>query len=156
MSDRMRRFREYSKSHVYDYDAHVALSKQLEDRNAISKEFMTIPPASLNPDVWDDVNRMKTLNTTQSQSQRRKQLHVCPLQLDIVERIINRYSNPGDWVFDPFVGLATVPMMAVRRGRKGYGCELNAGYFADGVTYLSAEEPDIVQPSLFDLIGQED
>ena len=154
MSDRMRRFREYSKSHVYDYDAHVALSKKLEDCNAISKEFMTIPPASLNPDVWDDVNRMKTLNTTQSQ--RRKQLHVCPLQLDIVERIINRYSNPGDWVFDPFGGLATVPMMAVRMGRKGYGCELNSGYFADGVTYLRAEETDIVQPSLFDLIGQED
>ena len=154
MSDRMRRFREYSKSHVYDYDAHVALSKKLEDCNAISKEFMTIPPASLNPDVWDDVNRMKTLNTTQSQ--RRKQLHVCPLQLDIVERIINRYSNPGDWVFDPFGGLATVPMMAVRMGRKGYGCELNSGYFADGVTYLRAEETDIVQPSLFDLIGQEE
>ena len=59
-------------------------------------------------------------------------------------------------LFDPFGGLATVPMMAVRMGRKGYGCELNSGYFADGVTYLRAEETDIVQPSLFDLIGQEE
>lgn len=152
MSDRMRRFREYSKSHVYDYDYHVTLSMQLEDRDAISKEFMTVPPASLHPDVWDDVNRMKTLNT--SQSQRRKQLHVCPLQLDIVERIINRYSNPGDVVFDPFGGLATVPVTAVKMGRYGWGCELNSDYFADGVAYLRGEEIDMEQVSLFDLLEE--
>ncbi len=86
------------------------------------------------------------------QSQRRKQLHVCPLQLDIVERVINRYSNPGDLVFDPFSGLGTVPMMAVRMGRRGYGCELNSGYFADAVSYLRAEEAEVEQPSLFDLL----
>ena len=153
MSDRMRRFREFSKAHVYDYDRHVALSYALEQRDAISKEFMTVPPASISPDIWDDISRMKTLNTTQSQ--RQKQLHVCPLQLDIVERVINRYSNPDDVVFDPFGGLATVPMMAVRMGRKGYGCELNSGYFADGVGYLRAEEAEIEQPSLFDLLEQE-
>ncbi|MBQ8579326.1 MAG: DNA methylase N-4 [Oscillospiraceae bacterium] len=153
MSDRMRRFREFSKSHIYDYDQHVALSYAMEERDAISKEFMTVPPASLHPDVWDDISRMKTLNT--SQSQRRKQLHVCPLQLDIVERVINRYSNPGDVVFDPFGGLATVPMMAVRMGRYGHGCELNSGYYADGVAYLRGEETDIEQPSLFDLLEQE-
>ena len=153
MSDRMRRFRECSKNSVYSYEKHVALSKDLEDRDAISKEFMTVPPASVHPDVWDDVNRLKTLNTTQNQ--RRKQLHVCPLQLDIVERIINRYSNPDDLVFEPFGGLGTVVMMAIRMGRKGYGCELNPGYFADGVAYLQAEEEEMDQPSLFDLMGQE-
>lgn len=153
MSERMRRFREYSKAHVYDYDKHVALSYALEQRDAISKEFMTVPPASVHPDVWDDISRMKTLNTTQSQ--RRKQLHVCPLQLDIVERVIERYSMPGELVFDPFAGLATVPMMAIRMGRKGYGCELNSGYFADGVGYLRAEEAKQEQPTLFDLLEQE-
>lgn len=153
MGDRMRRFREYSRGHVYDYDQHVALSMALEDRDAISREFMTLPPASIHPDIWDDVNRMKTLNTTQSQ--RRKQLHVCPLQLDIVERIINRYSNKDDIVFEPFGGLGTVPMMAVRMGRYGYGCELNAGYFADGVAYLRGEEVGMEQPNLFDLLEQE-
>ena len=153
MSDRMRRFRDFSKAHIYDYDKHVALSYAMEQKDAISKEFMTVPPASVHPDVWDDISRMKTLNTTQSQ--RRKQLHVCPLQLDIVERVINRYSNPGDVVFDPFSGLATVPMMAVRMGRYGWGCELNAGYYADGVAYLRGEETDVEQPSLFDLLEQE-
>ena len=153
MSDRMRRFREFSKAHVYDYDQHVALSYAMEQLEAISKEFMTVPPASIHPDVWDDISRMKTLNTTQSQ--RRKQLHVCPLQLDIVERVILRYSNKDDVVFDPFGGLATVPMMAVRMGRKGYGCELNPGYYADGVAYLRGEEAEMEQPSLFDLMEQE-
>ena len=153
MSDRMRRFREFSKAHIYDYDKHVALSFAMEQKDAISKEFMTVPPASLHPDVWDDISRMKTLNT--SQSQRRKQLHVCPLQLDIVERVINRYSNPGDVVFDPFGGIGTVPMMAVRMGRYGWGCELNSGYYADGVAYLRGEEVEIEQPSLFDLLEQE-
>lgn len=152
MSDRMRRFREYSQSHVYDYDAHVALSYALEQKDAISKEFMTVPPASIHTDVWDDVNRMKTLNT--SQSQRRKQLHVCPLQLDIVERIINRYSNPGDLVLDPFGGLGTVAMMALRLNRKGYSIELNPDYFSDSVGYLRAEEEKEETPSLFDLIEQ--
>lgn len=153
MGDRMRRFHEYSRSHVYDYDAHVALSQALEDRQAISREFMTLAPASTHPDIWDDVNRMKTLNTTQSQ--RRKQLHVCPLQLDIVERIINRYSNPGDLVLDPFGGLGTVAMMALRMKRKGYTIELNPGYFRDAVGYLRAEEVEVEQPSLFDLLEQE-
>ncbi len=153
MSDRMRRFRDFSKAHIYDYDKHVALSYAMEQKDAISKEFMTVPPASIHPDVWDDISRMKTLNTTQSQ--RRKQLHVCPLQLDIVERVINRYSNPNDVVFDPFGGLATVPMVAVRMGRYGWGCELNTGYYADGVAYLRGEETEIEQPSLFDLLEQE-
>lgn len=153
MSDRMRRFREYSASHVYDYQEHVALSKALEDRDALSREFMTLPPASKSKDVWDDISRMKTLNTTQSQ--RRKQLHVCPLQLDIVERIINRYSNKGDLVLDPFGGLGTVAMMAVRMKRKGYSIELNPDYFRDAVGYLRAEEAEEDQPSLFDLMEQE-
>ena len=153
MGDRMRRFHEYSRGHVYDYDAHVALSVDLEDRQAISREFMTLAPASTHPDIWDDVNRMKTLNTTQSQ--RRKQLHVCPLQIDIVDRIITRYSNPGDLVLDPFGGLGTVGVRALHMNRKAYTIELNPDYFRDAVGYLRAEEVEVEQPSLFDLLEQE-
>lgn len=101
-------------------------------------------------EVWDDINRMRTLNTTQSR--RRKQMHVCPLQLDIVERIINRYSNEGDLVYDPFGGLMTVPMMAVKMKRRGKGCELNADYFRDGVGYLQEAEAEMETPTLFDFI----
>ena len=81
-------------------------------------------------------------------------MHVCPLQLDIVERIINRYSNKGDLVYDPFGGLMTVPMTAVKMGRHGYGCELNADYFRDGVGYLQAADEEIETPTLFDLFPE--
>lgn len=152
MGERMRRFRQFARDVVYDYHEHVQLSKELENREAISKEFMTLPPVSHSPDVWDDVNRMKTLNT--NQSQKRKQLHVCPLQLDIVERIITRYSNPGELVLDPFGGLGTVALMALRLGRKGYSIELNPDYFQDAVAYLRGEEEKYEGPTLFDLLEQ--
>ena len=82
------------------------------------------------------------------------QLHVCPLQLDIVDRIINRYSNPGDLVFDPFGGLGMVPLEAMKAGRRGYMCELNPDYFRDAVGYLKAEEEKQEAPTLFDLLGE--
>ena len=97
-------------------------------------------------------SRMKTFNTTQSR--RRQELHVCPLQIDIVERLLNRYSNPGDVVLDPFGGIMTVPTLAVKHGRYGIGVELNTDYFRDGVAYL--KEADMQQDvfTLFDLLGE--
>ena len=80
-------------------------------------------------------------------------MHVCPLQIDIVERIINRFSNEGDLVYDPFGGIMTVPLTAIKMGRKGYGVELNPDYFRDGVGYLKATEDEITAPTLFDFIG---
>ena len=80
-------------------------------------------------------------------------MHVCPLQLDIVERIIERYTNPGEIVLDPFAGLFTVPYMAVKMGRRGIGVELSAEYFADGLQYLDAAEQEKLMPTLFDVIG---
>jgi hypothetical protein len=75
----------------------------------------------------------------------------CPLQFDIVDRLIERYSNPGELVFDPFSGLGTVPVRALRLGRRGRGVELNPGYWADSVKYLQAEERRVAMPTLFDL-----
>lgn len=89
---------------------------------------MVVAPGSWTDEVWDDVNRMRTLNSDQVRNGR--QMHVCPLQLDIVDRLINRYSAPGETVFDPFGGLMTVPVEAVRLGREGIGTELNADYCA--------------------------
>ena len=142
-------YRKYSRGTVYSYEEHVALAKKLDTDGKLPATFMVVAPGSWTDEVWDDINRMRTLNTTQSQ--RRQQMHVCPLQLDIVERIINRYSNPGDVVFDPFGGLMTAPYMAVKMGRKGYGVELNADYFRDGVGYLKLAEMTINVPTLFDL-----
>lgn len=143
-------YRQYSRHMVYDYKDHVTLAKELDDNGHLPAIFSVVAPGSWCDEVWDDINRMKTLNT--SQSRRRQMLHVCPLQLDIVERVINRYSNKGDIVYDPFGGLMTVPYMAVKMGRIGYGCELNTDYFRDGVGYLEAAESEIGAPTLFDLM----
>lgn len=78
----------------------------------------------------------------------------CPLQFDIVDRLINRYSNPGELVFDPFAGLMTVPYRALKLGRRGRGVELCLEYFLDGVKYLRAAEQDMAAPSLFDFCGK--
>lgn len=74
----------------------------------------------------------------------------CPLQLDIVDRLIERYSNKGDLVYDPFCGLGTVPYRAVLKGRKGRGSELNPAYWRDSVHYLQAAEREVTAPTLFD------
>lgn len=147
-------YRKYSRANVYNYTDHVKLAEKLDKDGKLPATFMVVAPGSWNLDeVWDDINRMRTLNTTQSR--RRKQMHVCPLQLDIVERIINRYSNVGDWVLDPFGGLMTVPMTAVKMDRKGYGIELSTDYFRDGVGYLQEVERDKETPTLFDFIFED-
>lgn len=146
-------YRDFSRQQVYDYQEHVALAKKLDENGKLPATFMVVAPGSWNDmEVWDDINRMNTLNTCQSR--RRQQMHVCPLQIDIVERVINRYSNKGDVVYDPFGGLMTVPVTAVKMGRYGRGCELNPDYFRDGVGYLQAADDEIGMPTLFDFFPE--
>ena len=143
-------YRKFSRDNVYDYEEHVKLAKQLDKSGKLPATFMVVAPGSWNDEVWDDINRMRTLNT--AQSQRRKQMHVCPLQLDTVERLINRYTNKGETVYDPFGGLMTVPYVAIQNGRYGIGCELSADYFRDGVGYCKEAEESITAPTLFDYL----
>lgn len=145
-------YRKFSRDSVYSYEEHVALAKKLDEDGHLPATFMVVAPGSWSQDVWDDVNRMRTLNTTQSQ--RRQALHVCPLQFDIVDRLINRYSNEGDLIFDPFGGVGTTPLRALKLKRRGLMTELNEGYFRDAVGYLHEEEAKADVPSLFDLIDE--
>jgi DNA modification methylase len=144
-------FRNFSKEHIYNYEAHVKFAEDMEAAGRLPKTFMAIDPVSHKDYIWDDVTRMRTLNTRQSQ--KNKQNHICPLQLDIVDRLINRYSNPGDLVLDPFGGLGTVALEAIKAGRRGYTIELNNDYFRDAVGYLRDYEDTSCQTmSLFDLM----
>lgn len=141
-------YSEYSKTHVYNFEEHIALAEDLDKENKLPATFMVIAPSSWTDKVWDDINRMRTLNS--EQKRRDLQMHVCPLQLDIVERLITRYSNVGDVILDPFGGIGTVPKTAIKMGRYGIAVELNADYFRDGVAYCKAEEDNIDMPTLFD------
>ena len=136
---------------IYDYKQHVAVGEALEAKDRLPATFMAIAPGSHHPDVWHDVNRMLTLNG--AQSSRNLQLHVCPMQTDLVNRLIERYSNKGDLVFDPFSGLGTVAYCAIKLGRRGRGVELNAQYYRDSLRYLTEAEREAEMPTLFDFEG---
>lgn len=151
VSELQKVYRKYSRDSIYNYEEHIELAESLDNDNRLPASFMVVAPGSWNDEVWDDINRMRTLNTTQSQ--KNQQMHVCPLQIDIVERIINRYSNKGDLIFDPFAGLFTVPLVAIKMGRRGIGTELNPDYFRDGLGYLKQEEDKKNQVTMFDLLG---
>lgn len=141
---------EFSRHKLYNYEKHVGLARKLDEASKLPTSYMALAPASLHPEVWTDVVRIKTLNT--KQSQRQQQQHLCPLQFDIVDRLINRYTNPGEWVTDPFAGLFTVPYRAMKLGRKGRGIELNHDYFTDGVAYCRSMEHEITAITLFDAL----
>lgn len=143
-------YTQYSRNNVYNYKEHIALAEKLDKENKLPATFMCIAPASWNDSVWDDIVRMRTLNA--EQRRRDLQMHVCPLQLDIIERLITRYSNEGDVIFDPFGGIGSTPMTAIKMGRYGMACELNNEYFRDGVGYCKAEEDKLSVPTLFDFM----
>lgn len=111
--------------------------------------FETLKIPARSPWVWDDINRMITLNS--KQTQKKLQNHVCPLQFDIVDRVVENWSNEGEIVFDPFGGIGTVPYRAMKLGRRAVATELNAEYYRDGLNYLRAMEMEVQSPTLFDL-----
>jgi DNA modification methylase len=146
-------FTESSLKTIYDYEYHVKIGEAMDAMGCLPSSFMSLAPGSHDPSVWHDVNRMITLNG--NQTGRGLQNHVCPLQFDIVDRLITRYSNPGELVYDPFAGLMTVPYRAIKLGRKGGGSELNTGYFFDGVSYCKAAESEFNMPDLFGMLEHE-
>ncbi len=148
-----RRFREYSSTTIYDHDHTVAIAEARDRAGQLPPSFMLLQPTSHLDDVWTDVTRMRTLNGAQYAAG--KEMHLCPLQFDIVDRLIGRFSNRGDLVLDPFGGLMTVPLRAVHLGRRGYGVELADPYWRDGVWHLRASDERRSTPSLFDLLEQE-
>lgn len=140
-------FGDWAKETVYNYDEHVEIARTLDKMEKLPATFETLRIPARTPWIWDDVNRMVTLNS--KQTQKKLQNHVCPLQFDIVDRVIENWSNPGELVFDPFGGIMTVPFRAIKLGRKAVATELNPEYFRDGLSYLRAIEMEVQSPTLF-------
>jgi DNA modification methylase len=143
----------YNQEAVYDYREHLRTCEYLEELGKLSKLFMTLPPHSNNDLVWTDINRMNTLNANQVSSKKEK--HICPLQLDIIERLINRYTKKGDIVDDPFGGLFSTPYKALEMDRRAVSVELNSEYFKDGCFYVNSMQHKLTMPTLFDLLPDE-
>ncbi len=85
--------------------------------------------------VWMDIRQSYTLQRTSARDEKDER-HICPLQLDVIQRCIELWTNPGDIVYDPFAGIGSVPYQAVLMGRRGLGCELKESYFIQAAKNL--------------------
>lgn len=98
--------------------------------------------------VWDDIDQSRTLNARLGREDDDTK-HLCPLQLDVIERCLDLWSNPGDVVCSPFMGVGSEGVMSLRAGRSFIGIELKKSYFDVAVRFLKAEEASKAAPKLF-------
>ena len=93
--------------------------------------------------VWMTVNQTNVLNVAAARSEHDER-HLCPLQLDVIERAIHLWSNPGDVVLSPFMGIGSEGVMALKSRRKFIGIELKDSYFRQACRHLDAAERNAV------------
>lgn len=91
--------------------------------------------------VWMDINFTRTLNYRGGRDTQDEK-HIAPMSLDLIDRALWLWSNPGDTVFTPFLGIGSEVYGAVTMGRKGIGCELKPSYFAQAKKNLDGVSPD--------------
>lgn len=89
------------------------------------------------------------------QSRRKLQNHICPMPFDEVNRLIEFYSNQGEVIADPFGGIGTTGVCALKKGRKAIITELNDLYAKTAVMYMKETEVKNSLPTLFDVITKE-
>lgn len=85
--------------------------------------------------VWLDIRESNTLNVKVAREDADER-HICPLQLDFIERCIRLWSNPGETIFTPFAGIGSEVYVARRLGRRGHGIELKPAYWRTAVNNL--------------------
>lgn len=100
--------------------------------------------------VWFGIRETNTLNTTVARDDADER-HICPLQLDLIERVIRLWSNRGETVLTPFLGIGSEVYSAVKLGRRGIGCELKPSYWRTAVNNLTGLEAEMGLPTLFDI-----
>lgn len=100
--------------------------------------------------VWMDINQTRTLQYRAARDEK-DEVHISPLQLDVIERCIDLWSNPGDTVLTPFLGIGSEVYSAVNMGRRGIGFELKPSYFTQAVKNIA----DLHASRTSDLFGGE-
>ena len=98
--------------------------------------------------VWMDINYSNTLNA-QSGRESNDEKHICPLQLETIERAITLWTNEGDTVLTPFLGIGSEVYESIKMGRFGIGFELKESYFNEAIRNCRSAEMEFNQPSLF-------
>lgn len=98
--------------------------------------------------VWWNIRETNTLNVRAARDDADER-HICPLQLDFIERCVRLWSNPGETVLSPFAGIGSEVYTAVKLGRRGLGIELKPSYWRTAVNNLRAIEAETATPTLF-------
>jgi DNA modification methylase len=154
------------------------LYKQLKKDSAMSRQgipdyLVTMRKPGANPDpvtkqpddfsvdlwqryaspVWFDINPSDTLQKESAREQADER-HICPLQLEVIERAVRLWTNPNDLVLSPFMGIGSEGFVSVQLGRRFVGAELKQSYYKQAVANLERAEREKAQPTLFDLIGE--
>lgn len=101
--------------------------------------------------VWWNVNQTRVLNGRQAKGEHDER-HICPLQLDVIDRCMTLYSNPGDLVVDPFNGIGSTGHQALKMGRRYIGVELKPEYAKQAARFL--EDAEASQDTLFTVAAE--
>ena len=95
--------------------------------------------------VWMDIRQSDTLQKKSARDDKDER-HICPLQLEVIQRCIELWTNPNDIVLDPFAGIGSVPYTAVKMGRRGIGVELKESYYNQSLNNLEiAVKGDVME-----------
>lgn len=105
--------------------------------------------------VWADINQTRTLNAAAGRDEK-DQTHICPLQLDVIERAIHLWTNPGDIVFTPFAGIGSEVYGAILQGRRGIGIELKESYFRQAVANCERAVSELKQDDLVSMMDHQE
>jgi len=100
--------------------------------------------------VWMDTRETEVLNTKIARDDEAEK-HLCPMPLDLTERVVLQYTNPGETVYSPFMGVGSEGYVSLRRGRRFIGTELKDSYFRQAVKYLREAEAEALAPKLFEV-----
>jgi DNA modification methylase len=131
-----------SRSRVGMPDYMLFFRKDQENPDPITHDPEDLPVSmwqELASPVWMKVNQTKVLNGRQAKGQQDER-HICPLQLDVIDRCITLYSNPGDLVMDPFNGIGSSGYQALKMGRRYLGIELKPEYARQAAKFLEQAE----------------
>lgn len=117
--------------------------EQLEDINLSENNF----------NCWLDINQSNTLQKTSARDEKDEK-HICPLQLDVIERAVDLWTNKGDVVFTPFLGIGSEVYQSLKMGRKAIGIELKESYFTQALKNCQNASSN-EQLTIFDFIDEE-
>ena len=130
----------------------ITMRKPGDNQNLIAHTNETFPVEKWQQyasPVWMDIKQSNTLNRT-SVREERDEKHICPLQLDVIERCIELWSAEEEIVFTPFLGIGSEVYQAIKMHRKGIGIELKPSYFKQAVKNCQKAETSEEQIDLFE------